>query len=127
VVQALLSVLILFGLLAHGWRQRHLIEPLAGLLGIPANALPPGRLTYLLRRLRLHGLIARRPGTHRYVVTEHGLRVALFVTRAHARLFRPGLALVLPDAIRDNGPLRRAFDQLEQAMDRWCAEAKVAA
>jgi hypothetical protein len=127
VVQALLSVLILFRLLADGWRQRDLAEPLAGLLGIPASALTAGRLTYQLRRLRLHGLIARLPGTHRYRVTEHGLRMALFLTRAHARLFRPGRARVLPEAVRDSGHLRRAFDQLEQAMDHWCAEAKVAA
>ena len=127
VVQALLSVLILFRLLAEGWRQRDLAEPLAGLLGISPSLLTAGRLTYQLRRLRLRGLIARQPGTHRYRVTEHGLRLALFFTRTHARLFRPGLALVMPEAARDDGRLRRAFEQLERAMDQWCAEAKLAA
>jgi DNA-binding HxlR family transcriptional regulator len=127
VVQALLSVLILFRLLTDGWRQRDLADPLASLLGIPASALTPGRLTYQLRRLRLHGLIARLPGTHRYRVTEHGLRFALFCTRAHARLFRPGLALVLPEAARDDGRLRHAFGQVERAMEQFCAEAKLVA
>src|SRR5881397_3659585 len=127
VVQALLSVLILFRLLAEGWRQRDLAEPLAGLLGISPSLLTAGRLTYQLRRLRLRGLIARQPGTHSYRVTEHGLRLALFFTRTHARLFRPGLALVMPEAARDDGRLRRAFEQLERAMDQWCAEAKLAA
>jgi DNA-binding HxlR family transcriptional regulator len=126
-VQALFSVLVLFRLLAEGWRQRDLAEPLASLLGIPSGALTAGRLTYQLRRLRLHGLIVRQPGTHRYRVTAHGPRLALFFTRVHARLFRPGLALVLPEAARDDGRLRRAFDQLEHAMDQWCAEAKLAA
>ena len=100
---------------------------LAALLGQPAAAFSPGRLTYQLRRLRLHGLIARCPGTHRYRVTAPGLRLALFFTRAHARLFRPALSVVMPEAVRDNAPLRRAFMQLEHAMDRWCEEAKLAA
>jgi hypothetical protein len=127
VVQALLSLLVLFRLLPAGWRVRDLAEPLASLLGLPPRAMPGGRLTYQLRRLRLHGLIARVPGTHRYRVTDRGLRTALFFTRVHARLFRPGLALVLPDATEDDASLRRAFVQLERAMDDWCAEAKLAA
>jgi len=60
-------------------------------------------------------------------VTPHGFRVALFFTRTHARLFRPGLALVMLDVARDDGHLRRAFDRLENAMDQWCSEAKLAA
>ena len=39
-----------------------------------APALTPGRMTYDLRRLRLHGLIERIPGTHRYRLTDHGSR-----------------------------------------------------
>jgi len=125
VVQALLSVLVVFRLLPDGWRHRDLCAHLATLLGLPA--VTPGRMTYQLRRLRLHGLIARLPGTHRYRVTEPGLRLALFFTRVHARLFRPGLSVVLPDAAQDDAPLRRAFAQLEHAMDHWCAEAKLVA
>ena len=53
--------------------------------------------------------------------------MALFFTRTHVRLFRPGLALVIPDVARDDGRLRRAFQQLEGAMDQWCSEAKLAA
>ena len=100
---------------------------LAALLGLPPDHHLPGGMTYQLRRLRLHGLIARVPGTHRYRVTEPGLRLALFFTRVHARLFRPGLSVVMPDVAQDNAPLRRAFAHLEHAMDQWCAEAKLAA
>jgi len=125
VVLALLSVLVLFRLLPDGWRHRDLRAPLAALLGLPA--LPAGRMTDQLRRLRLHGLIERLPGTHRYRVTEPGLRLALFFTRVHARLFRPGLSVVMPDATQGDAPLRRAFAHLEHAMDQWCAEAKLAA
>jgi len=127
VVQALLSTLITFRLAADGWRQRDLRAPLAALLGLPPDAVSAGRMTYQLRRLRLHGLIERLPGTHRYQVTARGLRIALFFTRVHARLFRPGLAAIMPEAGRDDSRLRRAFAQLERAMDHYCEEAKLAA
>jgi hypothetical protein len=80
-----------------------------------------------LRRLRLHGMIERVPGTHRYQVTARGLRIALFFTRVQARLFRPGAAALMPDVVRDDSQLRRAFEQLERGMDRYCEEAKLAA
>ncbi len=35
-----------------------------------------GQMTYHLRRLRLHGVIARLPHTHRYRVTDSGWRTA---------------------------------------------------
>jgi len=69
----------------------------------------PGRLTYDLRRLRLHGLIARIPKTHRYRFTQTGLRTALFYTRIYARVLRPGLALVSPHAPDHHPVLTRAF------------------
>jgi hypothetical protein len=125
VILALLSLLVVFRMLPDGWRHRDLGAHLATLLGQPA--VTPGRMTYQLRRLRLHGLIARVPGTHRYRVTEPGLRLALFFTRVHARLFRPGLSVVMPNVAQDDAPLRRAFAQLERTMDQWCAEAKLAA
>jgi len=71
---------VVFRLLPDGWRHRDLGAHLATLLGLPA--VTPGRMTYQLRRLRLHGLIARLPGTQRYRVTEPGLRLALFFTRS---------------------------------------------
>jgi len=122
VVLALLSMLVVFRLLPDGWRHRDLGAPLAALLGLPA--LSAGRMTYQLRRLRLHGLIVRLPGTHRYRVTDPGLRLALFFTRVHARLFRPGLSVVMPDAAQGDVPLRRALARLVNAMDEWWGEAK---
>jgi hypothetical protein len=127
VVQALFSALIGFRLVPDGWRQRDLRAPLAALLGVPSEQVSPGRMTYQLRRLRLHGLIERLPRSHRYQVTTRGLRIALFFTRVQARLFRPGLAAIMSDAMRTDSKLRRAFEQFERAMDQWCLEAKLAA
>jgi len=126
-VQALFSALVLFRLLPAGFAAAQFRQHVAPLLGLTPGALTPGRLTYDLRRLRLHGLIARIPKTHRYQVTPFGLRLALFVTRVHARLFRPGLALLAPEIARDRSPLRGAFHRLERAIDTWCTEAKLVA
>ena len=41
-----------------------------------------GRMSYDLRRLRLHALIERVPGTHRYTVTDHGMKIAIFLSPA---------------------------------------------
>jgi hypothetical protein len=124
-VLALLSALLVFRLLPRGFCNRELREHLAPLLGEAPSALTQGRMTYQLRRLRLHGLIVRQAGTHRYGVTDQGLRVALFFTRSYARVLRPGLSQVAADNLPEDPPLRRAFAQLERAMDQYVAQAKL--
>jgi hypothetical protein len=126
-VQAVLSALVLFRLLPEGFTNRELRAVLAPLLGLAPSAMTSGMMSYQLRRLRLHGLVARTPGTYRYRVTEAGLRSALFFTRAYARLLRPSLAQVMPPAPPGCGVLRKAFDALETAIDRCYADAKLAA
>jgi hypothetical protein len=91
-VQALLSTLCVFRLLPRGFTNRDLRTHLAPQLGRPPEHMTSGQITYDLRRLRTHGLIERIPRTHRYQLTDHGLRHALFLTRAHNRLLRTGLA-----------------------------------
>ena len=124
-VLALLSALLVFRLLPRGFCNRELREHLAPLLGEEPSALTQGRMTYQLRRLRLHGLIVRQVGTHRYQVTERGLRVALFFTRSYARIVRPALSEVMPEGLPNDPPLRRAFAQLEHAMEQYVAQAKL--
>ena len=84
-------------------------------------------MTYHLRRLRLHGLIERLPKTHRYRVTDQGWRTVLFCTRCYNRVFRPGLAQVIPTDVGSDTPLRRRFDQLDAAIDQWIEAQKVPA
>src|SRR5262249_57826741 len=91
-VLALFSALLVFRLLPRGFANHELREHLAPLLGEEPGALTQGRMTYQLRRLRLHGLIARRPGSHRYEVTSTGLTTTLFFTRSYPRLLRPRMA-----------------------------------
>jgi hypothetical protein len=124
--QALLTALVTFRLLPHGFRNADLRAHLAPLLGLPAEAMTQGRMSYDLRRLRLHGLIERIPGTHRYTITDHGLRVALVLTRVHTRLLRPALSDLL-DAAAVPTPLRRHLDHFTQAIERLATESGLAA
>jgi hypothetical protein len=126
-VQALLSVLVLYCLLPHGFTSKDVRTHLAPLLGLDPSQLTPGRLTYDLRRLRLHGLIAPIPHTHRYRVTDEGLRTALFFTRVYARVLRPGLARIVPSTPPGDPALRPYFDQLSGAVDRWITQAQLVA
>jgi hypothetical protein len=124
-VQALMSVLVLFCFLPRGFSSREFRTHLAPLLGLDPSAITPGRTSYHLRRLRLRGLIARIPRTHRYRVTAAGLRTALFCTRSYNRLLRPGMANLDPQAI--DSSLRLHLDKLEAALEHEFTAAHFAA
>jgi hypothetical protein len=126
-VLALFGALVMFRLLPRGFTARDLRQHVAPLLGLTPAALAMGRVTYDLRRLRLHGLIEREPKRHRYRVTDSGLRLALFLPRVWARTLRPGLATVMPDTAPNDLPLRRTFERLERTMDAWCRQGKLVA
>jgi len=64
-VQALILVLVLFCLQPEGFRSRQLRPLLAQLLGISQSTITQGRMSYDLRRLRLHAIIERIPKTQR--------------------------------------------------------------
>jgi predicted deacylase len=85
-----------------------------------------GRMSYDLRRLRLHGLIEPIPGTHRYTVTDRGLRIAIFLTRVLTQLVRPGLADALDDFHTDTA-LRRQLDRLDATIDAEAQRHKLIA
>ncbi len=81
-------------------------------------------MSYDLRRLRLHGLIERIPGSWRYRVTDFGFRSATFVTRAYNRLLRPGLAILSSSKPTQPAPLRRAVQKVDEVIEKmWCDAA----
>jgi hypothetical protein len=125
-VQALLSVLVVFRLLPDGFSNKDLREHLAPLLGIDPASMTAGRMTYDLRRLRLHGLVERAPHANRYHVTPLGLRVAMFFTRTYSRLLRQGLAHTF-DAHAIPTPIRRQFDNLDDVIDTFIRKHDLAA
>ena len=121
---ALLSALVVFRILPDGFTNRDLRALVAELLGKQADELSAGQITYDLRRLRLHGLIERRPHSHRYRVTDTGLHHALFLTRTHDRLLTTGLAhLTQPDP----GRLRTISHAYDAAIENLITQSGLAA
>lgn len=89
---ALLSALLTFRTHLAGFTNRDLRHLTAELRGLSPGTVTAGQITYDLRRLRSHGLIQRVPQTHRYRVTDTGLRTAMLLTRVHDRLLPTALA-----------------------------------
>ncbi len=76
---------------------------------LPPEHFTPGRMSYDLRRLRLHGIIQRIPHTHRYQPTARGWRIAVFFTHS-TRFLRTGLAELADPA--SSTTLHRELDRL---------------
>ena len=122
---ALLAALSVYRLLPRGFSNHELRQYVASLLGITADQHGRGKMTYDLRRLRLHGLIERIPRTHRYRVTQYGFRTATFLSRLHGRVLRRGLALAL-DPAGSSSSLRTAFEAVDRAIDDLKQGARLA-
>ena len=125
--QALLSVLCIFRLLPRGFTGRELRQHLAPLLGQSPDTITSGQTSYDLRRLRHHGLIQRIPHSHRDQVTDHGLRHALFLTRAHHRLLHTGLAEIAQPPANTPSKLRTAARAYDAAINDLLSRAGLAA
>ena len=84
-------------------------------------------MTYDLSRLRLHGIIAREEGTHRYHVTHEGMRICLFTTKVHLRIILPECSQLMNDCPKAAGRvITAAMNQLDKAIDQMVTEAKIA-
>ena len=126
-VHALLQALLIHRLLPRGFTNRELRTLIAPLLGTTPEDITAGKMTYDLRRLRAHGLIQRIPATRRYHVTDTGLQHALFLTRAHDHLLRPGLAQLNDPSPPAPAPLRTAARAYQAAFDDLTRQAHLAA
>jgi len=123
---ALFQVLCLFCFLPGGFQNALMRQYMASLLGRPVEDFTPGKMTYDLRRLRLHGIIERIPHTHRYEVTPEGIKVCLFFTKVHARIFRSGLAQMgdsLPAGA--NRHITAAINNLDKAIEKHIQASKI--
>jgi hypothetical protein len=126
-VMSLLQVLCLFLVVPEGLRNATLREWMAQALGVGAAHYSGGRMTYDLRRLRLHGLIERIPHSHRYRVTDLGVRVSLFFTNVHGRILRPDLSQPFDGCPKaHNRPISAAMHKLDQALNALFDQAKLA-
>jgi hypothetical protein len=87
--------------------NRSLRAQVAGLLGVPYTA---SQMTYDLRRMRHKGLIRRLPHRHAYVLTDDGIRGAVFYTKVHDRMLGPLLDADCPLASPDLRSALRVID-----------------
>jgi hypothetical protein len=125
-VQALLAVLVLFCLQPEGFRNQQLRPLLAQFLGLEPQELSRGRMSYDLRRLRLHGIIERIPRSHRYRLSSAGLKVALFYSRTYHQVIRPGLSLLHDPRDLKHSKLATSYRQFETQMLSFLKEKRAA-
>jgi hypothetical protein len=124
-VMALLQAIVQCVLALADFRNADIRARVAALLGLTLDQYTPSKMTYDLRRLADKGLIKRVPRTNRYRVTSYGVRAALFVSKVHLRILRPGAASLedIPDDIpRD---LRTALAAVDTEILRMCEAARL--
>ena len=126
-VQALLAAICAFRLLPHGFTNRGLRTHLAPLLGLTPGDMTSGQISYDLRRLRIHGLIQRIPGSFRYQATPTGIRTAMFLTRLTQHLLIPGLTHLADPDPPVPSRLRAAARAYDAAIDDLIRDAGLAA
>jgi hypothetical protein len=126
-LMAVLAGLCIFMPVHNGFTNQMLRQRVAALFDPGPRGYGIARMTYDLRRLRLRGIVQRLHGKNRYVLTPLGRRVALFFSRTHARILRPGLARIDPDLSDRSDPLAADFRRLDRHLDALVADAQLAA
>jgi hypothetical protein len=116
---ALAGALCLMVHAVTGFTNKGLRGRVAGLLSADYSA---NQMSYDLRRLRLHGLIERIPGTNTYTTTPEGIRVAVFFTKLQRRLLEPLLAADRPPAPPE---VRSALATIDRAVKEYVANARL--
>ena len=111
-VQALLNALIGCHLICGGFRNRDLKSRMAQLLGKKETEITTGQMSYDIRRLKGHGLIAKVEGTQRYEVTPEGLQMALFISRVERRVYQEGMSEIWSE--KPEGKLKRAYESFDR-------------
>jgi hypothetical protein len=102
-----------------GFTNRSLRARVTALLGAGYTV---NQMSYDLARLRRNGLIQRLPHTNTYVLTDDGLRVAIFYTKVHDRLLRPLLAADQPAA---PPALRKALHTIDTHVVQYVEAARL--
>jgi len=121
---ALFSALLTFRTQLDGFTNRDLRQLTGQLRGIDPDTISAGQATYDLRRLRTHHLIEKIPHSHRYRVTDTGLRTAMLLTRVHDRYLPTALATQLGPS---NNRLKAASDSYQRALDQLARQNGLAA
>lgn len=111
--------------------QRYIPQPLGNASLRPnvaqslGTAYSSAQMTYDLRRLRLKKLIERLGHSHRYRLTELGIKVVTFFTKLYQRLFRPGRAALLPEQPYPSD-LAQALNHVSEVIQAWAEQSALA-
>ena len=106
-------------ILPTGFSNRDLRKQFAPLSGKQPDQVTPGQMTYQLRRLRLRGLIRRIPKTHRYEVTDRGMRTALFYAASASAILRPLADVTSPESQTAPEILPKILQKLDQLLAQF--------
>ena len=102
-----------------GFTHRSLRARVTKLLG---GSYTTNQMSYDLARLRLNGLIERLPHTNTYLLTDDGIRAAVFYTKVHNRVLRPLLAADRPPAPPE---LREALATINRHVSAYTDTARL--
>jgi len=102
--------------------NRTLRSTVAQLLSVASDVYTSAQMTYDLRRLRMKGLIERMGNSHHYRLNVLGIKVVTFFTKLYQRLFRPGLAALLPEQIYPS-ELSQALKHVADIVQTWTERA----
>jgi hypothetical protein len=116
----LMEVLLHGGTLVSGWRTRQIHDAILTTYRIDADRYGINQLSYDLRKLKAHGLLARDGKRYAYRLTEKGAKVALLFVLFHKQLCGP-LANSLfhhqpAAAPRPNSKLETAFHKADHSI-----------
>jgi len=116
----LMEVLLHAGTLVSGWRTRQIHNPILTPFQISEDRYGLNQLSYDLRKLKAHGLLARDGKRYAYRLTDKGAKVALLFVLFHKQLCGP-LANSLfhhqpAAAPRPNSKLESAFHKADHSI-----------
>ncbi|MGH8733163.1 MAG: hypothetical protein ACREVB_05725, partial [Burkholderiales bacterium] len=123
-VMALHAALVAIAHQAAGFSNAQLRRLVAALLSLPLEEYSRARMTYDLGRLVGHGLVERLPRSHRYRLTDAGLRQCAFLTKLADRVLDPGIARCTAPPRPDATEVWQRFDR---ALDKIVQHARIAA
>jgi len=107
------------------WTAARLRQVILEDYGLQAKDYTLNQIRYDLRKLRLHGLIERRPHSHAYRFTARGPKLAILLVQLRKRLYGPIAFGVLrhrpnPEHMPDSA-FERAYHKVDRAMDEVIA------
>lgn len=126
----LLEVLMQSACAIGGLTSRELHQAVCELSGIDADTYTLNQLRYDLRKLVGHRLVERIKGSHRYLLTTKGRKVAAMMVLTRNRILRPVAGSLFGKKVNPNwkpaSKLQKAYREVDRAFSTLTALMKAA-